>query len=309
MIKPGKTQEFKVKSNRDGKVLLEREGQTLPLHEGEGKNLKAGMTVEAFVYDIEDKKRIATLEKPYIEVGQIRPLKVVTKTKYGAFVDIGLDKDVLFPFGEQKVRVQEGETYLFYMYVDRSDRLAVTGQVKEHLRTDSPYKRGDMVKGRIYHHKRGLGYFVAVDDLYDGLVPEKEIVGIHRVLDYIEGRVVNVLEDGKLTISMKDRAKARQHKDADHLIFLLERGRGKIPVGDKSHPEEIKQVTGLTKKAFKRAVGTLYKDRIAIPFEDKVVAVNKEKFEKKSGDRKPGRGKAPKGKGKNLRRPKGERKG
>ena len=132
-----------------------------------------------------------------------------------------------------------------------------------------------MVEGTIYHHKKGLGYFVAVDDKFDGLIPKKEAVGILEVLDRVEGRVIHVLPDGKITLSLKEKAKVRRENDSTHLEKILDKYHGTLPVGDKSSPEEIEKVTGLSKGAFKRAAGKLYKEKKAVPYPDRLEKVGK----------------------------------
>lgn len=270
MLQLGKTQPFSVLGKDHGRVRLENGGEEILLAEGEGAELKPGDEIRAFVYH--DKKNlVATLKTPLIEVGQVKKLKVISKTKIGAFVDIGLPKDVLFPFGEQRERIHEGGTYLFTLREDRSRRLAVSMDIKEHLRTDSPYQRGQQVEGTIYHHKRGLGLLIAVDDAFDALVPEKEIVGVHEVGDTIHGRVIHVLEDGKLTVTMRDTLVHRIDKDAEGLYRKIRQHKGRLPVGNKSHPDTIYDLTRLSKKAFKRAVGRLYREGVIVPYDDAIV--------------------------------------
>ncbi|MDO5712994.1 MAG: S1-like domain-containing RNA-binding protein [Tissierellia bacterium] len=270
MIELGKIQNFTVKDKRKNQWVLRKEKEEILLQRGEGKNLKEGQEVRAFVYNINDKWE-ATLSKPYLEVGEIKELQVVSRTKFGSFVDIGIGKDVLCPFEEQVERLREGGRYLFYMYEDRSKRLAVTNKIKEHLKGNSPYKKGDEVEGIVYHHKKGLGYFLAIDGKYDGLIPEKHIDGIIEPLETVQGRVINMLPDGKLTVSLKKEAKVRQEHDSEGLERLLEQYKGVLPVGDKSSPEEIRKLTGLSKGAFKQAAGRLYREKKAIPFPDKLV--------------------------------------
>lgn len=274
MIELGKTQTFTVDGTKGKRRILRRGEESVLLSSGEGKDLKDGDRVEAFVYEPEE-GIAATLKTPKIQVGEVRPLQVVSKTKFGAFVDIGLDKDVLCPFDEQAERLREGNTYLFYMYEDRSGRLAVSNLIKERLKNNSPYKKGDEVEGVVYHHKRGLGYFIAVDGKYDGMIPEQEMIGIPEEMETVKGRVINILPDGKLTVTSRERAKVTREKDSEKLEKLFGKYKGVIPVGDKSSPDKIRKVTGLSKKAFKRAAGTLYREQRAIPYPDKLVQKGK----------------------------------
>lgn len=174
-------------------------------------------------------------------------LKVVAKSKIGYFVGINAPKDILLPFSEATERIAEGEKYLFTMYVDKSERLAVSMEIKDTLKSNSPYKKGDRVTGTVYHVGKS-GVLVAVDDTYDGRIPKQEMKGIYHAGDTVEVRVANVLDDGKLTLSMRDFAHVQMLQDSDVLLGLMDEMGGKLPVGDKSDPVEIKRLTGLTKK-------------------------------------------------------------
>lgn len=221
--------------------------------------------VKVFIYRENDGSLMATEEDVYIEVGEVKKLPIVSKTKIGYFVNIGIDRDVLLPFSETTERVNEGEHHLVSMYVDKSNRLAMTMNVKNYLSTDSPYKSGDHVKGTVYSVNPKIGAFVAVDNKYDGLVRTEDLKGIYQPGDSIEVRVGSVLPDGKLNLSMREVAHIEMVRDADIILDLLNEYRGELPIGDKSKPKEIRRLTGLSKSAFKRAVGRLYKEGKAIP--------------------------------------------
>ncbi|MDY3118720.1 MAG: S1-like domain-containing RNA-binding protein [Peptoniphilus sp.] len=260
-MKLGKVQQLKLVEK--GKYLWATDGEReVPIH---GKlRGKGGETRDVFLYRENNGQIAGMLETPLIQVGEVAKLKVVAKSKIGYFVDINAPKDILLPFSEATERIAEGEKYLFTMYVDKSDRLAVTMEMKEALRCDSPYKKGDRVTGTVYHVGKS-GVLVAVEDRYDGRIPKQEMKGIYRAGDTVEVRVTNVLDDGKMTLSMRDFAHVQMLQDSDMLLDLMGEMGGRLPVGDKSDPEEIKRLTGMTKKAFKRAVGKLYKEGKAIP--------------------------------------------
>ncbi|MDO5302266.1 MAG: S1-like domain-containing RNA-binding protein [Tissierellia bacterium] len=248
---------------RGKQTLMEIDGETLPL-EVDGKP-QEGKKTEAFIYRDKDGSLKAMEKKPYIQVGEVARLKVVDQTKIGYFVDIGAPRDVLLPFTEATERIRVGEKYLFTLYVDKSQRLAVSMKVKDHLKTKSPYKVGDHVTGTVYHMSDKVGALVAVDDQFDGLIPKQEITGIYEAGNTISLRVTKVHRDGRMNLSPRELAHIQMATDADILLDLMEDGGGTLPVGDKSDPERIREVTGLTKKAFKRAVGKLYKERKVTP--------------------------------------------
>ena len=186
-------------------------------------------------------------------------LRVADTGKIGAFLDWGLEKDLFLPYKEQTKRVQPGEECLAALYIDKSSRLCATMKVYEYLRKDSPYQRDDKVSGRIYEISENFGVFVAVDDCYSGLIPAKEAQGKYRVGDILNLRVTRVQEDGKLDLSDKEKIPQQMEKDAEAVMKVIEEFEGVLPFNDKVSPEIIKREFGLSKNAFKRAVGRLLK--------------------------------------------------
>lgn len=256
----GKIQTLKVTSKKDGKIVLsDNEENKVNLAKGEGDKLKVGEEVEAFVYNIHDDFE-ATLKRPYAQVGDLKKLRVVDKAKVGYFVDNGIGKDIFLPFKESFGRLTVGEEYLFYLYHDKSDRLALTMNIKDKLSTEEHFKVNDIVKGTIYSIGRP-GAFVAIENKYDGMIPIEEIKGIHKIGEEVEARVQRVLKTGFITLTFREKAYKQIDSDADLVLELLEDNNGVLELGDKSDPELIKDLTGLSKKAYKRAVGHLYKNR------------------------------------------------
>lgn len=221
---------------------------------------REGDRIEAFVYRDSMDRRIATTTKPAIEVGQTGFLKVRQVTKIGAFLDWGLEKDLLLPFHEQTKKVSEGEEVLVAAYVDKSGRLAATMKVYPYLELDSPYKKGDHVRGYVYQVARNFGTFIAVDGKYSGMIPKREPVHF-QIGDTVEVRVAGVKEDGKLDLSARDVSYVQMNEDAQEVLEKIESNfGGTLPFDDKADPERIREVFGLSKNAFKRAVGHLYKE-------------------------------------------------
>ena len=256
----GKIQTLKVTSKKDGKIVLsDNEENKVNLAKGEGDKLKVGEEVEAFVYNIHDDFE-ATLKRPYAQVGDLKKLRVVDKAKVGYFVDNGIGKDIFLPFKESFGRLTVGEEYLFYLYHDKSDRLALTMNIKDKLSTEEHFKVNNIVKGTIYSIGRP-GAFVAIENKYDGMIPIEEIKGIHKIGEEVEARVQRVLKTGFITLTFREKAYKQIDSDADLILELLEDNNGVLELGDKSDPELIKDLTGLSKKAYKRAVGHLYKNR------------------------------------------------
>ena len=181
-------------------------------------------------------------------------------TKIGAFLDWGLEKDLLLPYHEQTSRVREGQECLVALYVDKSSRLCATMKVYHYLSTRTPYVTGDSVKGRVYEISDRFGVFVAVDDKYSALIPAREASGKYRPGEVLDLRVSEVKEDGKMNVTDRQKAYIQINEDAESVLSIIEEFAGVLPFDDKASPEVIKREFGLSKNAFKRAVGHLLKE-------------------------------------------------
>ncbi len=221
------------------------------------EGIEVGDPVEVFLYKDSKDRMIATTREPLLTLGQVKALKVLDTGKIGAFLDWGLEKDLLLPFKEQTAKVKPGDECLVSLYVDKSGRLCATMKVYEKLRKDSPYKKDDKVQGIIYEMSDNFGWFTAVDDIFCGLVPKRETYGSHRVGDRIEARVAGVKPDGKLDLSLREKAFIQMDLDAERMLEDIKKRGGSYPFTDKAGAELIKQETGLSRNAFKRAAGRL----------------------------------------------------
>lgn len=224
------------------------------------KGTKIGDKMEVFIYKDSEDRLIATTAMPKLQLGETAVLKVKEVGKIGAFLDMGLEKDLLLPFREQNTKVRQGDDCLVALYVDKSNRLAATMNVYAYMSSQSPYQKDDKVTGTVYEINENLGAFVAVDNCYYGLIPKKEIFGNVHPGDVIEARVVRVREDGKLDLSPREKAYVQMDADAKLVWETMERSGGVLPFTDKADPELIKQEFQMSKNAFKRAVGHLLKE-------------------------------------------------
>ncbi len=224
------------------------------------EGLEIGDPVEVFLYKDSQDRIIATTNEPKITLGEVKILKVIDTVRIGAFLDWGLEKDLLLPFKEQTANVKKGDECLVSLYVDKSGRLCATMKVYDKLRTDSPYKKNDRVQGIVYEKSANFGCFVAVDDMYSALIPKKEVYKEFRVGERIEARVTEVKPDGKLNLDVREKINVQMEVDATAVLELIEDYNGVLPFTDKADPELIKEETGLSKAAFKRAVGRLLKE-------------------------------------------------
>lgn len=242
------------------------------------EGVEIGDPVEVFLYKDSSDRLIATTNKPQIEMGELAVLTVADVSRMGAFLDWGLEKDLFLPFKQQNGKVTKGQQVLVSLYIDKSERLCATMKVYPLLRTDSPYQKDDMVEGFIYDTSDEFGVFVAVDNRFSALIPKKEVYGTLSIGQKIAARVTEVKPDGKLDLSVRDKIPMQMTRDAEIILVALEKRNGKLPFTDKADPEVIKKEFGLSKSAFKRAVGKLLKEqKIEIRTDGIVLKVTKER--------------------------------
>ena len=264
MIELGKKQELTVVKKAEFGVYLaegpEASERVLLPKKQVPEGTAIGDRLRVFVYRDSKDRLISTTQEPKVELGGLARLRVAQVGKIGAFLDWGLEKDLLLPFRQQTRRVREGEEVLIALYIDKSSRLCATMNVYEYLESQSPYQKEDRVQGTIYEISREFGAFVAVDDRYSGLIPRKDFHGGVQIGDVIEARVTAVHEDGKLDLSMREKAYLQMDKDAETVLKVIDEFDGVLPFNDKASPEVIERELKLSKNAFKRAVGRLLKE-------------------------------------------------
>lgn len=240
-----------VNAGMDDRVLLPK--KQVP------ENIQPGDKIEVFLYKDSKDRIIATTKMPKLMVGEVGLLTVSQVTKIGAFLNWGLEKDILLPYKEQTKKVFEGEEVLVALYIDKSKRLAATMNVYEYLDKDSEYRKDDMVTGTVYQMSEEYGAFVAVDNHYSALIPKREIFGEVRVGDTVKARVTSVKADGKLDLSIREKAYIQIEKDAQKILTIIDSFDGVLPFTDRANPEVIKRETQMSKNEFKRAIGNLLK--------------------------------------------------
>ena len=272
------------KNDKGGSHFIESEEVLLPRKEvpegvGEGESL------EVFVYLDSEDRPVATLKKPHIALGEIEVLKVKQKTSIGVFLDWGLDKDLFLPFKEQLDPVsfdpktgsmrgpEENDRFPVMLYIDKSGRPAATMRVYNHLESGGGYVKDSAVEATVIQINPELGVFVAVDTKYFGMIPIREIHDSVSIGDRVFGRVSAVRDDGKYMISLSQKSYIQMDSDADRIYEELEAAGGVLPFNDKSDPEEIKKHFSMSKNAFKKAIGRLYKEGKINIEEEKIVKI------------------------------------
>lgn len=218
--------------------------------------------LRVFIYRDSEDRPIATLTTPLVTIDKTAVLKVAEKTKIGAFLDWGLPKQLLLPFHEMTGRLEKGDECLVTLYVDKSERLCATQKhIYSLLSTASPYQGGEVVNARVYEFSKNFGTFVAIEDKYSGMIPAKEDTRDLHIGSVIPVTIVRVKEDGKLDVTRRKHAYEEIDSDAERVFELILQYGGVLPFSDHADPERISKETGLSKAAFKRAVGKLYKER------------------------------------------------
>jgi hypothetical protein len=216
-----------------------------------------GDDLEVFVYLDSEDRPIATTRAPKLMLDDVAFLTVTDVAPFGAFVDWGLPKELLVPHAEQTRDMRVGARHPIGLFVDDTGRLAGTMRVSEMLRGKRDFQLDEWALGEAWRSEPGLGVFVIVERRFVGLVPASEPNTLSRG-DAARFRVASVLPDGKIELSLRGHAHEELEKDARTILDTLARARTPR-VGDGSSPEEIRRVFGLSKKAFKRAVGRLLK--------------------------------------------------
>ncbi len=239
--------------HNDTRVLLPR--KQVP------KGLKTGDEIEVFLYRDSDDRLIATVNEPMLTLGKIAVLEVAAVSKMGAFLNWGLEKDLFLPYKEQTGRIRKGDQILAALYIDKSERLCATMKVYPYLERTQQYHRDDIVIARVYEVSERFGAYLAVDDKYQAMISPRQDIRSLRPGQVLECRVERVKPDGKLDLTQREKAYRQMDKDAAKLMELLDIYDGELPFNEKSDPQLIMEETGLSKNAFKRALGRLYKEK------------------------------------------------
>ncbi len=219
--------------------------------------------IEVFVYTDSEDRPIATTEKPFAIVGQFAYLKVKEITPIGAFLDWGIAKDLFVPLSEQSLRMREGERYVVYLYLDgKTNRVVGTSKWNKFLKKDTPpFKEGDQVDLMVAE-RTDLGFNAIIDREYLGLLYKTEIFGPLNVGDEMKGYIKKMREDGKIDLILQPGGYGHVEDAKDLIYQYLKLNKGYLAIGDKSSPEDIYDRLKISKKAFKKAIGGLYKDRL-----------------------------------------------
>lgn len=224
------------------------------------KDCRIGDELDVFIYLDNEERIVATTQKPLAKVGDFAYLEVSWVNEYGAFLHWGPLKDLFCPFREQKMRMEIGESYIVFVYIDReSYRIAASAKIEHYLQKDTPPYTVGTETDLLIWQKTDLGFKVIIDNRYQGLVYEDQIFKRIHTGDRMKGYISRVREDGKLDVTLQPLGYQQARAFSDTLLQYLKNNGGFCDLGDKSDAEDIKRRFQVSKKTFKKAVGDLYK--------------------------------------------------
>ncbi|MBR6481861.1 MAG: GntR family transcriptional regulator [Bacteroidaceae bacterium] len=288
MIKLGDWNELKIKRFTEHGAQLDggSVGKILMPARYVQRNMRPGQMVTVFVYLDQSDRLVATTETPLARVGDFAFLEVAWVNEHGAFLNWGLMKDLFVPFSEQKMRMEQGRSYLVHIHIDEeTHRIVASAKVERYLQEPArkEYYRGRDVEVLLWH-KTPLGFKVIVDNAYPGLIYDNQIyTELHSGERHI-GQVITLREDGRMDVALGRIGKGRFRDFAEQLRDELATAPdGRLPFNDNSSAEEIAERFGVSKKTFKRAVGTLYRNR-EIMIEESGIALTAPKSETKTAE-------------------------
>ena len=244
-------------------------------------DMEIGDEIKVFVYCDSEDRNIATTERPWLEIGGFAPLRVTDVNPVGAFADWGTSKGLFIPFSNQIVKLRPGQRIVVTMYLDElSDRLVGTTKLKAFLKhqADASLRMGQEVDLIVYA-QTDLGYQVIVNQKFAGLVYHNEVIKPLKRGQQLKGYVKPIREDGKIDISISPIGHQSIEPNAQKILSKLDLRAGFLPFTDKSDPEDIREEFGISKKLFKKALGSLYKQKLVVLKEDGIYKEGMETWE------------------------------
>lgn len=266
MLKIGRQNRLMAIEEADNGLLLDGGEQGLILCPWKflPEDAEPGEEFDVMVYFDSEDRIIATTETPKACVGDFACLEVLNvHRKMGAFLDWGLPKDLLLPYAEQIRKVSEGDMVVVYIQVDkRSNRIVATMKCHNHVDTSPPLYDDGQPVSLLIANETPMGYNAIVNNQYLGLLYHSEVQEPIELGDQIEGYIKQIRQEGKIDLTLNESGYQRVSGiSQDIMEALIHSKKGFLPVGDKSPPEVIRSKFGVSKRAFKQAIGTLYKER------------------------------------------------
>lgn len=233
------------------------------------KGTKLGDQVDAIIFHDINQVLRASVSFPF-HIGKIYSLKAKDVDKKGVYFEINDRQNIFMPFAERTYKVLVDMTYPVAFKEDRYGYVYLTSKIRDLLTNDHPYGENDEVSGRIYSINKSIGAFIAVDNKYDSLLRINELRGVHTEGELINARVKEVKDDGKIELSLRQRAYLQMDSDSDRILDYLYENDGRVNLSDKSSPDKIYRIFNMSKSAFKRAIGRLYKNNDIAIYNDRI---------------------------------------
>lgn len=222
---------------------------------------KLGEKLEVFVYQDSQDRLVATSEKPLVSVGEVAFLKVNQVNRTGAFLDWGMPKDLLVPFAEQRVPMEEGRSYCVYVYVDSSGRIAASSKLSLFLKeTNTDFKSGQEVS-LLVASRSNLGYTAVINGTHLGLIHNSDILQPLRMGQKMKGYIKGIRPDLKINLTLQKQGREGREELAEQILAHLAENQGHSTLTDKSSPEAIFKQYRVSKARYKKTLGQLYKAR------------------------------------------------
>ena len=276
MIEIGKLNTLTVLKNVDHGIYLDGKhlGEILMPKRYVPDNCRVGESIEAFIYLDSADLLIATTEKPYVMVGECAYLKVVDVNQAGAFLDWGLPKDLLVPYSEQISPLKIGQSYTVLVYLDENtNRIAATQKLDTYLSEEAQYFKPEQVVDLLIFGKTELGYKAVINNTHIGLIYKNEVFQTLIHGEKLKGFIKTIREDRKIDLCLQLPGKDAQDDLNTRILEHLKKNDGISTLTDKSSPKDIYQCFAVSKKNYKKAIGMLYKKRLILIEEDKIMLV------------------------------------
>ena len=264
MIKLGEWNKLRVqrKSNEAYFLTEDYDKEVILFNRDVEKELEMGAEVEVFVYSDAERSFIATFKVPKIKLNEFAVLNVTEVNKAGAFLDWGLPKDLFVPFGEQKLKMEEGRRYMVYLYLDKiSGRLVASAKINKYLNKEPHSLKPKEEIDLMVAYPTDLGVNMIINNKFSGLLFDDEMIKPLTLGEKIKGYVKNIREDGKIDVRLRKPGPVEILDSERFLLEYITKNNGFLPLTDKSDPDDIRETLGMSKKTFKQAVGALYRKR------------------------------------------------
>jgi len=227
------------------------------------RDLQKGENVRVFIYKDGEERITATMQDPKVTLNSVAFLKVKDINRYGAYLDWGLDKDLFVPHREQIQKMNKGQSYLVYMYLDeKTNRLAASEKIDKYLDNETITVKEKEKADLWIWQKTDLGYKVIINEKHEGLIYHDEFFTDVHYGDHRSGYIKKIRSDNKIDVTLRPIGYKKVKPNADHILQRLKHSGGYLDLHDKSDPDEIRERLEMSKKTFKKAIGHLYKEEI-----------------------------------------------